>query len=67
MTREDASTSAKGNSTRSIMIFKMNNPRTNYVVGSRREFANLFKIRKECSKGGYMLVRRRRAKESREL
>ena len=67
VTREGASTSAKGNSTRRFMILKVNNPRTNYIVESSREFANLLKIRKECNKSGYMLARRRMAKESKEL
>ena len=67
MTRECASTSVKENSTRNFMILKMNNLRTNYVVGSGREFANLLKMGKECNKSGYILVRRRRAKESGEL
>ena len=46
MTREGASMSAKRNNTRSFMMLKMNNPKMDYVVGSSREFANLFKIRK---------------------
>ena len=66
-TRECASMSAKENGTRSFMILKVNNPRMNYVVGSSREFANVLKMEKECNKSGYILARRRRAKESEEL
>ena len=67
MTRESARTPAKKNGTRNITIIKVNIPRTNPVVGSRREFVKLFKIRKECSKVRYMLASRRRAKEFREI
>ena len=67
VTREGASTPAKENSTRNIMIFKVNNPRMNHVVVNRRDFVKLFKIRKEFNKVEYMLANRKRAKVSREI